>query len=233
MVPTAGHVVVMNPAKRRKINESYSSLSKPFRSPLKASAPSPKTSHEKPSNLDQQDDDNDQGDNSVISIAKGTTETHDEPRTTNATPVHSSSQQQDFINLTQRLRGLRQDLDTAKQALHLSQSKEQQDLEAAIATWRNVARDAADDVFSSSASRIHDMGGLIAWHKTTQELGGDQFNNQEDRDETAQEVGDHALHSEAYRTDHVQQFFTMDLMLRQMNIDPDVLGFDVESQSWK
>lgn len=221
----------MNLAKRRKINDTYSSLSKPFRSPLKASAPSPKTSLEKSNNLEQQDSD----ENPIVTpITKGTTLTSDGTRPTDATDVHySSSRQQEYIDLTQELRSLRQDLDTAKQALHLSQSTKQQNLEVAIAKWQNIARDAADDLFSLSALRVQDMGGLAAWYKTTQEADPDQSDGQVDEEESAQEVGDRALHSEAQRTNRrQQQYFTMDLMLCQMNINPDTLGFDVDSQSW-
>lgn len=224
----------MNLAKRRKINDTYSSLSKPFRSPLKASAPSPKTSLEKSNNLEQQDSDR----NPIVTpITKGTTVTSDGTRPTDATDPHSSSRQQEYIDLTQELRSLRQDLDTAKQALHLSQSTTQQSLEAAIAKWQSIARDAADDLFSLSALRVQHMGGLAAWYKTTQEADPDQSNGQVDEEESVQEVGERALPGEAQGTNHrqqqqQQQYFTMDLMLCQMNINPDTLGFDVDSQSW-
>lgn len=170
----------MNPAKRRRLDATASTLSKPFRSPLKvipnnqAAVPNAK---------------NDRTDNKATSPCevKRTTAS-----TTHPSPSNDLEQEQDvtelqkeYAALSQQLRKLRQDLDIVEQAHRIQSNNQEKKLNEAILKWRSIARDAADEVFESASTRVKDMGGLQAWQKNSmstasQDRSSDWFDNKEE-----------------------------------------------------
>ncbi|MBA7491043.1 hypothetical protein ES702_01588 [subsurface metagenome] len=178
----------MNPAKRRRLDATASTLRKPFRSPLKVPADDPASP--KPtvtSNLDQQRPD------PSPSPALSRSRVHDspiKPSRASQSPnklasKHSPSRpidevvilQKQYSALTQELRRLRQDLDVAEQARKLRLNSQTQQLEHLISKWREIARSAADEVFDITSSRVKDMGGIQAWQKNTQESSQSWFDS--------------------------------------------------------
>lgn len=69
--------------------------------------------------------------------------------------------------LAQRLQQQRQDLTVLQQTLTIRSTNQEEKLNILIAKWRNVARDAADDLFESASARVKEMGGLESWHNNT------------------------------------------------------------------
>jgi hypothetical protein len=58
---------------------------------------------------------------------------------------------------------LRQDLDTVEQALKIEQAGQDTELEALIAKWKTVSREAAEELFAGARDRVNRMGGVRAW----------------------------------------------------------------------
>ncbi|KAK5945599.1 hypothetical protein PMZ80_002804 [Knufia obscura] len=253
----------MNPAKRRRLDATASTLSKPFRSPLKvipnhqAAIPNEK---------------NDHADNQATTPCQALPATDAPTKLPTSSPtkhpdeeVDITELQKEYSALSQQLRKLRQDLDAVEQAHKIQSTNQEEKLNRLILKWRDVARDAADEVFESASSRVKDMGGLQAWQKnsminSSQDRFSDWFDNKEEQpssdpvdgfEESANNhfqesstlnEGDLAKEEEVSCSSNTcrnnrlltnpQQSFTMDVMLQQLNIDPDLLGFDTKNEQW-
>ena len=162
----------MHPAKRRRVESASSTLCKPFRSPLKL----PKNDCQPlpPSKVD----------NHVQQTPIHTSPFRIDPKapdkqrrtslTDDATPCPSTEDvvalQKQYSFLAQQLRKLRQDLDVTEQALQIRSSNQKAQVHALILKWRNIARDAADDVFATAHSRVENMGGLKVWQDNAQQF---------------------------------------------------------------
>ena len=153
----------MNPAKRRRLDATASTLSKPFRSPLKV------TANCQPTNLIAKADDADSqvstflksGSSTAVSARPAASSWSKKP----GEEIDVTSLQREYAALSQQLRKLRQDLDAVEQAHQIQSTNQEEKLNAATLKWRNIARDAADEVFESASNRVKDMGGLRAWQK--------------------------------------------------------------------
>lgn len=217
---------MVHPNKRARLNADVAILSRPFRSPLKA-------------NADQK-----------VQPSKTVTDSDDCSTSIESTNVINV--QREYASLGQQLRKLRQDLDAVQQASKLHSSNQEEKLNNAIKQWRGIARDAADDAFIVASQRVNNMGGLQAWKKHSQdrndwfdnENSGDhpssddvdafeQYQTEEQRKDEDQGEDEEVSHiSRLSNLTVLQQSFNMPLMLRQLNIDPDLLGFDENSERW-
>ena len=178
----------MTPLKRRRLDATSSTLSKPFKSPLRrppatpeAAAPHAPTKHEEhPSST-------------TTPRAQSTPDTIPTSHTTSpaaaSTPVSTSKRKRSTLLpadptllhlekqqrlLQAHLSSLRSDLDTAQQALRLESSTQDAELETLVAKWRGVAQSAADEVFEGARERVARMGGMKAWRERMREgrMGG-------------------------------------------------------------
>ena len=116
---------------------------------------------------------------------------------------------------------------------------------ALIQKWRNASRAAAEDVFAKARDRVNKMGGVSAMRdreKQSREKawgwdddqpkktdGGDEVEEedegeeQDEREEGVRKVEDEGDGEEGY---------TMDMMLKSLNIELDIIGYDKGMQRW-
>lgn len=148
-----------------------------------------------------------------------------------------------------QLSKLRQSLDTVRQALKIESSDQDAELEVLINKWKHASRDAAEEVFRGAKDRVNKMGGVGAWRERSQkkpdgwnddepvgddELTKDQKEQREiQREEMQAEIDKYGLGKEPEKLEEKDdESFTMDMMLKQLNIELDVVGYDKEAQRW-
>lgn len=97
-------------------------------------------------------------------------------------------------SLQSRLSTLRNELDNAKQALRIETSNKDAELEALIIKWRLISQEAADEVFEGARERVRMMGGMAAWRERSKQDTArwafedeDQVAEDEDEDEEQQQ----------------------------------------------
>ncbi|CAK3746029.1 hypothetical protein DOTSEDRAFT_51904 [Lecanosticta acicola] len=186
--------------------------------------------------------------------------------------------QKAITSLELQIRKVQNDLDTLKQAQHISNSSTDADLEALTDKWRLASQAVAEELFGSVKERVCRMGGVAAWRemekrKYDRANGLGEFAREEDPvdddadcefDSEGEELPEeeqlyrkkmkHQARQEmmdaAEQPDEPQQdanaeknkvwqeegkeddTFTMDMMLRSMNIDLAVIGYDKTLQRW-
>ncbi|KAB8247189.1 hypothetical protein BDV35DRAFT_352027 [Aspergillus flavus] len=154
--------------------------------------------------------------------------------------------------LQSRLAILRSELDTAQQALQLESSSKDADLQSLITKWKSVSQSAAEEVFSGAQERVARMGGIKAWRERMKNNNA-QWEQEEmetwygsaeaegaDVDEDELEArkaemlrGRKKSHNEERENKEVEdEEFTMDFMLKTLNIDLKVIGYDKAHQIW-
>jgi hypothetical protein len=143
---------MLHAAKRRKLDQPPASLNKPFRSPLPQQSRTQLQPSETPSRLKS----------STLSSADDfPTGRHDSINT------HSPEQEnsdESYIQRQQSVLSRRQtqsqlSLNVVENALQVLSGNKGDELEKLITKWRQIAQDAADEVFSSTKERIDRMGG--------------------------------------------------------------------------
>jgi uncharacterized membrane-anchored protein YhcB (DUF1043 family) len=176
--------------KRRRLDQATTTLSRPFKSPLRRPTPAVKdeaasskiegmaasSSFIKTITPDGQDN------STALSTSSTTNAPPTPPPTRKRTfpgqrltparkPVPSDPEIMDLQKrqreLQSRLSSLRSDLDTVQQALRIESSSNDEELEVLIMKWKKVSQDAAEEVFSGAQERISRMGGVKAWRERT------------------------------------------------------------------
>lgn len=172
------------PLKRRRLNESLSTLSKPFVSPMKSSKanPVPLKQNNYAANLPYKPSVHAHTTKAVPSIA--TTSMKHKP--SDFKPVKSTSvrKQAAFTTSSKRLdptegaaqkalttlefqiRTIRNEIETLTQAGQLTKSTIDADLEELTQKWKVAAQTAAEELFGTVKERVRDMGGVAAWQET-------------------------------------------------------------------
>lgn len=178
--------------KRRRAENAASTLSKPFKSPLRRPVQNNATTIPK---KEKGEEDN-RGSSETISLRSTTeekNEKHTTPTSSTTSPRLTTSQtrkrktidtsttptkkkisispadpvvtdlQKQQRALQSRLAALQSDLDTAQQALRIESSNRHTELKALIAKWRGISQDAAEEVFAGAQERVTRMGGMAAW----------------------------------------------------------------------
>lgn len=125
------------------------------------------------------------------------------------------------------------------------------ELEALIQKWKTASRAAAEEVFAKARDKVNKMGGVGAmkdrekqsrektwgWDEEPKREGSeegaedgagfrdDEFRGegQDEREEGAKKVEDEVGDDEGY---------TMDMMLKTLNIELDVIGYEKGLQKW-
>lgn len=181
------------------------------------------------------------------------------PLSVDADKVEPKESQKDYIALSLQLKKLSQSLDVAQQALQIEHSNQHVQLQALISKWKAVAQDAAEKLFTDAKERIDHMGGVAAWRLRTQEdarhwnsldtgedhdnvssrnagASGDDRKSDEDAADDDTEDNVSPKHSSlptvlSALMNHIQSF-TMDMMLQEMNIDLQVIGYNKDLERW-
>ncbi|KAK5051530.1 hypothetical protein LTR84_003182 [Exophiala bonariae] len=216
----------MHPAKRRRLDHVQVKLNKPFRSPLRTTK----------NTVDNH--------NSVITSNSGNTPTDSITNASNVLQSSPTKASNPIVTnttekgLTQKLKQTTQALDTAEQALQIITSGQDIQLEALITKWTHIARDAADELFIDAKARIEDMGGIEVWQRKAQTEGqlwaeANQYEYRTVEDVSSTQNGLSTTEQLSMAEEcAVDQAFTMQVMLKQMNIDPALIGFDQTTERW-
>lgn len=259
------------PAKRRRHGTASSTLSKPFKSPLRK-APSPMENPSPPSSAINPDSKNEpeggpkeetekEAKEANASITPPSTRTPN-PAITSRTPPSTkpkpvdptlSSLQKNHRTLQSRLAALRSELDTVAQAYRIETSSKDAELEALITRWRAAAQNAADEVFAGARERVTRMGGMMGYRQRIAAARGEEqnegwFGGRADLDAEDMDRGFENGTEDGKKEDEEEeevafllplpsgmltwQEFTMEFMLKTLNIDPKVIGFDSAGQRW-
>ncbi|KAF3002645.1 Glucosaminyl phosphatidylinositol (GlcN-PI) nositol acylation protein [Curvularia kusanoi] len=160
-------------------------------------------------------------------------------------------------SLTRELMQLRSEIQILTQAQALASSSKDEDLQVLIDKWRAASRAAAEELFGTTRDRVNRMGGVGAWKEREKEAQEramkwelEEREAERDRLEEAKENGE--LEDEAYDRYHEMEdergqdeeqdnkvpkaadddSFTMDMMLKTLNIDLDLIGYNKEAQRW-
>ncbi|GAB1310535.1 Swi5-dependent recombination DNA repair protein 1 [Madurella fahalii] len=156
-------------------------------------------------------------------------------------------------------RAMQKQLELVRQARRIEQQQQQQqqqrdstsssrakrgaggtaDLTELVGKWKEASRLAAEELFELIKSRVEGMGGARAWRESRKRqlwFGGFADG---DGDGEAGEVreGEECDEGDEGRNDEEggeeQVGFTMLMMLKSLNIEPDVLGYDPVEDKWK
>ncbi|RMZ92154.1 hypothetical protein DV736_g611, partial [Chaetothyriales sp. CBS 134916] len=171
----------MHPVKRRKIDPMHSSLSKPFRSPLRirnsdaarrpqTSADSQSATLDQPATACRQE--------TAVALAKTDARSQQRqspgdsqqkwdsgtrPATLPLIDYEIDRPQKQYTALARQLTLLRQSLDTAQQALKIQSANQAADLDKQIAKWRSIVRDTAEELFEDAKHRLDHQGIGQTW----------------------------------------------------------------------
>ncbi|KAI9689927.1 MAG: hypothetical protein M1822_009809 [Bathelium mastoideum] len=261
-------------AKRRRIELSTNALNKPFRSPLKTlSQPKdnpPKDSH--PLRTVTDDFDTPPKINKIQTPQS--TELHSDPLPSSPQPPQITTPQsrptrrsrpgsrlppsthpylrtlrQELIALESRTRTLQADIQTIAQAESIQSRDATAQLVTETKRWREVAQQAAEEMFGVAKERVVAMGGLRMWRKEQEERrrwwddGGEEERgngNVDEEQESLEGWAEREPRGEEQGAeggngggdDEEDDGFTMDMMLRSLHIDPELIGYDKELQRW-
>ncbi|KAI3538101.1 DNA repair protein Dds20/Mei5 [Colletotrichum abscissum] len=119
-----------------------------------------------------------------------------------------------------------------------------------IGRWRAASRIAAEEVFEGSKERVEGMGGLKAWRRARREdevrfmamLEGEESAGRAGRggceewegsDEGYRGEGGEGDDGEGEEEEEEEEEFTMGTMLRSMNIDFEIIGYDEDTGWWR
>lgn len=165
-----------------------------------------------------------------------------------------------YLDLSRQLTQMRQSLDTAQQALNILQADQQHAMQSLIHKWTGVVRDTAEELFEDIKLRSQVEGRFARSRRCSPSYHGesDERNQALTKDQKemllAQQEEDHAqalkygvVESIEDRADDPEppvsldigislnplihfQTFTMATMLRQMDVDLDLVGYDEKEE---
>ncbi|PVH97486.1 hypothetical protein DM02DRAFT_81399 [Periconia macrospinosa] len=160
-------------------------------------------------------------------------------------------------SLTREIMQLRNDIHILNQAHALVTSSKEQDMLVLIDRWKAASRAAAEEVFATTRDRVNRMGGVGAWQEREREqkewrmkADREEMEAERGRLEEAKENGEIAEETfEEYERAHESEklndadeaetfkaapddSFTMDMMLKTLNIDLELIGYNKELQRW-
>jgi Swi5-dependent recombination DNA repair protein 1 len=154
--------IMMHPAKRQKLDAANSTLTKPFRSPLRVRS----NNHTDRSSQKSDPSLSYRRSSSPPPAAKQTSLAHTTVANLDASAQSADDEaalQKEYTVLARRLTNLRQALDTAQQAVKIQRSKQSSDIDALTVKWRSVVRDTAEELFEDAKARFEKEGGLDKW----------------------------------------------------------------------
>ncbi|KAF2868734.1 hypothetical protein BDV95DRAFT_121784 [Massariosphaeria phaeospora] len=247
-------------AKRRRVNDATNTLRKPFKSPfrtpLKPSIGSDPPSSDPPdiSTVAAAPTQSNKATNPTHAPTRSAF-----PLPPRPAPVTPSRSLQKKIptkpSLTREIIHLRSDIQILSQAHALATSTTDDDLNILIDRWRTASRAAAEELFASTRDRVNRMGGVGAWKEREREQKEwrqkwdreDMEAEREKREEARQngngveesydDCADLNMDKDNEKTDEGSKgadddSFTMGMMLKTLNIDLKLIGYDQEAQRW-
>ncbi|KAK3330097.1 hypothetical protein B0H66DRAFT_597646 [Apodospora peruviana] len=161
---------------------------------------------------------------------------------------------------TARMRDMKLQLNMIREARRIEQQQQRSssptkqinaDLRDLIEKWKLASRQAADDLFELIKGRVDGMGGAKAWRETRKRQRGYSYDDNNDNARRKGEGGgecDERGENEREQDEEQQRQlegeeveeqdkgeemgFTMLMMLKSLNIEPDVLGWDPLEDKW-
>ena len=249
------------PSKRRRLGNVSHTLSQPFKSPFKTPLKykiNPETHVCATTSSPPKDDAKATAPLSSPSSPQTTpTITHLPPPQARILPSSELlNLQKQHTRLLNQLSAARSHLETSNQALKIESSNRDVELEALKVKWRAASRAAAEEVFGGARDKVNKMGGVgamrdrerqskgKAWDwddepKRNEKADDDDKTGREDSDgfkigeregEEQDEREEGAEKVDAYGDD--DEGYTMDMMLRTLNIDLGIIGYDKRLQKW-
>jgi len=174
-----------NLAKRRRLNDPSSALSKPFKSPLRAVPKASDASLSDPKPIEDSVRHKPEHKSQLTASPSKDTNTTPPAPLLPKTPVRGAPNaslrssptkdptvlalQKQHSQLLRTLSELRSALDTAQQALKIESSNTDDELDVLIAKWRFASREAAEEVFRGAKDRVNRMGGVGAWREKSRQ----------------------------------------------------------------
>ncbi|KAJ5738652.1 hypothetical protein N7493_001807 [Penicillium malachiteum] len=244
-----------NPNKRRRL-DATSALSRPFKSPLRRPAPEaasdstpskPKSTppqNDTPS-VSQGDQPNKNQDKSVnLSNSPSVNASPRVPRTPGLRPPRKSLMvDPELLDLRKqqrllqsRIATMRTDLDNVRQAQRIESAGKEGELEALIVKWRLVSQEAADEAFSNAQERVNRMGGMTAWNERTKrdavQWDFEEPQPHNDEADLDADVLEDIAQAKKKQEEEADQEFTMEYMLRTLQIEHKLIGFDPATGNW-
>ncbi|KAL5119779.1 hypothetical protein ACEQ8H_002385 [Pleosporales sp. CAS-2024a] len=158
---------------------------------------------------------------------------------------------------TREIMQLRNEMQVLSQAHTLATSTKDDDLVLLIDKWRTVSRAVAEELFATTRDKVNRMGGVGAWKARERE--GKERQQQWDREEReaererleeakengeigdedydkytemAEDNGGEGEEEETFKAAD-DDSFTMDMMLKTLNIDLELIGYNKEAQRWE
>ncbi|KAF9875851.1 hypothetical protein CkaCkLH20_06783 [Colletotrichum karsti] len=124
-----------------------------------------------------------------------------------------------------------------------------EELEGLVGKWRAASRLAAEEVFEASRERVRGMGGMKGWGRARREEqrcfaermreeepgrdGGEDSTGRVGAESDGDEDGGGGDDDDDDEGEEHEEEFTMGTMLRSMNIDFDVIGYDEDTGWWR
>ncbi|KGY14851.1 hypothetical protein PABG_12242 [Paracoccidioides brasiliensis Pb03] len=166
-------------------------------------------------------------------------------------PLELITLQRKHSALTSRLITLRAELDSVNQALKVEQSGQDAELEVLIAKWKAASREAAEELFVSAEKRVERMGGVKGWKERMRQAQekrarwdedvravGDredlesEWDEEVERKKAEMETDSENVGGGNNELEDEDESFTMDMMLKSLNVELDIIGFDKDTQQW-
>lgn len=240
----SGRTSIMNPAKRRRLEQPQPAINKPFRSPLRSA-------------ITTSSNDQNPSPSTPTSTRLPQTNSVALPAAPSSSSDGITSVSKQLSGLSLQLHKLKQKLDVFKQALQIETSGADKELHELIDKWKKVAQEGAEEVFADTKDRIDGMGGLAAWRKHAEEDNtawtGSKRVSIQPRENYEDTAGESSAIPDSLDVNNTEfdvslicylvttfssalisspQSYSMDMMLRQMNIDLELIGFDVKTEGW-
>ncbi|CCJ30081.1 unnamed protein product [Pneumocystis jirovecii] len=119
-------------------------------------------------------------------------------------------------------------IETAK----IYENKDDNKLEMLIDKWRLAAQQAAAQLFTIVSERIEAAGGIVAWYKQF-EISRNIFSEWD----TTPNIDSENLEQDKEYLPNVEdtsksEEFTMTMMLEKLNISPNLIGWDIKTETW-
>ncbi|KAI4651598.1 uncharacterized protein J4E79_009078 [Alternaria viburni] len=151
---------------------------------------------------------------------------------------------------------IRNEIQMLTQAQTLATSTKDDDLVVLVDKWRTASRAAAEELFGSTRDRVNRMGGVGAWKEREKESKERQMQWDKEEMEAEREKMEEAKESGEVSEEAYDRYaemdserdkgeveketfkgadddsFTMDMMLKTLNIDLKLIGYNKEAQRW-
>jgi Swi5-dependent recombination DNA repair protein 1 len=153
-----------------------------------------------------------------------------------------SALQRQYTSTADQLKTLKTELDQVKQARKIEESSRDSELINLTKLWKSASQQAAEEVYAIVRDRVNAMGGLKVWKEREKEKQENAFFNwavesdngpHNNEDDSELESLDRPEDKDEDACDEQdEEEFSMEVMIRSLNIPPDVIGFDVQNQRW-